>query len=135
MKVVEGQDQIGCIKLKEGSPMIRCYCKKCGTPLGADMDKAPLVLLYNNLIQGGGVIYLPHQVLNFASAPSGTRSYDSKTVVTQGLLAPYFIIRVICRVILGLIMNKGEGGLAGRNLQLATIPVGKDKIEILQKED
>ena len=147
IKVIKGQKDIGYVRLHSSSksPMIRCYCKKCGTPLGADIDSTPLLLLYANLIinddkDGSMPIYLPHLVLNYGSAASETvRPYDRETVVRNGIFAPYFILRAIARLILGLIMNKGtttsdeDCGLLLGSLASSTkdkIPIGIDKIKI-----
>ena len=157
VKVIKGQKDIGYVRLHSSSksPMIRCYCKKCGTPLGADIDSTPLLLLYANLIindkDGNMPIYLPHLVLNYGSSKtksssdgSTVRPYDRETIVRQGIFAPYFILRAIARLILGLIMNKGStstneesddggcgllvGGLASSTKD--KIPIGIDKIKI-----
>lgn len=89
VNIIQGRDKVGSVKLRENSFLIRCYCQECGTALGAETSL--IVLLYSQLISGGNMpVYLPNVVLNFASAIPGTRPYDKRTTVRQGMLAPCF---------------------------------------------
>jgi hypothetical protein len=117
---------IAAVKLHTDTVMIRCHCKVCGTPLGADIGPGPVVLLYSKLLTDYDTVFLPSLVLNMASALPGTRAYDRNTIVRQGLGAPWFIFRVVSRMLLGFIMGKGVGGLL--NGDYANVPVGMDKI-------
>jgi hypothetical protein len=133
--VTKGSDMIAAVKLHTDTVMIRCHCKICGTPLGADIGPGPVVLLYSKLLTDYDTVFLPSLVLNMASALPGTRAYDRNTIVRQGLGAPWFIFRVVSRsiifrvvsrMLLGFIMGKGVGGLL--NGDYANVPVGMDKI-------
>jgi len=139
--VSKGKDCIGAIKLyehsrREHSPMVRCYCTQCGTPLGADLTVGPVTLLYPQLITGGTTmpIFLPNLVFNYASAVKGTRPYYSQVSVRNGFGAPKFIMQVILRVIWGHIMGKVNGGLLD-GVDYSSVPVGIDKIKVDPKKD
>ena len=75
-------------------------------------------------------VYLPNVVLNYASAIPGTRPYDKRTTVRQGMLAPLFLLRVLTRVLLGLLFGKNTGGLLqhGDDDAFKNIPVGLESI-------
>lgn len=120
--VAKGEQHIESVKLhSDNTPMARCFCRLCETPLGADIVVAPVTLLYHGLL-GDYNIFLPTLVLNFASAPSSVRPYSRHTTVRRGLAAPWFFFRVVARVILGFIFQKGSGGLLEN--QYDAIPVG-----------
>lgn len=133
--VVEGKNKIQAIRLRDGAPLIRCYCQECGTPLGAEFSKGPIMLLYSKFILGENMpLYLPNLVLNYASAPrKTTRAYDSHTTVRKGMLAPVFILRVIGRVFIGFLFRKGKGGILDANGDYDSVPVGLDAIGKLVK--
>jgi hypothetical protein len=128
--VIKGRDKIGTVKLRKDSFLIRCYCKECGTALGA--ETSPIVLLYLQFISGDDStmpVYLPNVVLNYASSPaSGTRPYDKRTTVRRGLLAPLFLLRALTRVLLGLLFGKNTGGLLQHYHDTSNIPVGLESI-------
>ena len=127
--VVAGRDRLGAVRLHKGSHMIRCYCQNCGTPLGAEIiAPAPVLLLYRDMLWDYDIVFLPKLVLNMASALPRSRSYDRCTTVRQGLFAPVFLLRVLARVVLGLLFGKGQGGLLEG--EYANIPVGLDKVVI-----
>lgn len=128
--VVKGHDKIGRVKLREESFLIRCFCQECGTALGAETMSGPIVLLYSQFISGKEMpVYLPNVVLNFASASTNTRPYDKRTTVRQGMVAPLFLVRVLTRVLLGVLFHKNTGGLLLQdNDDTSIIPVGLESI-------
>lgn len=128
VRFIRGQDAISSVKLTEKTPLVRCYCGECGTPLGADFSMGPIVLLYSKFISGNNMpLYLPNLVLNYASAPAETtRPYDTHTTVRQGLMAPMFLIRVLSRMLLGFLFGKGKGGLLQNTYD--SVPVGLEMI-------
>jgi hypothetical protein len=131
--VTKGKEFIGSIKLYGWSPMVRCYCTQCGTPLGADIAPAPVALLHPQLISGGTLpMYFPRVVINHASALEGTRPYCRETSVRSGAAAPWFFFRVFFRVILGLLLGKGKGGFLMN--EYASVPVGIDHIQKNEKK-
>lgn len=138
LEVSRGKEYIGSVKLHEttyeASPMARCYCTQCGTPLGADLLVGPVTLLYPQLISSDTFpMFLPRVVLNYASALEGTRPYCRAVSVRRGLGAPWFVINVFGRVILGLLLRKTKGGLLGGDF--STILVGIDKIQIVEGDN
>jgi hypothetical protein len=121
IKVVKGKDSIESVRLRKGSHVVRCYCKKCKTPLGMDIAAGPVSLLMAQLIQEPYPIFLPSLVLNLRSAEPGQRPYGRETSVRQGLFAPWFMIRVVARVLLGFFFGKGQGGLLQNDYSKASI--------------
>ena len=132
--VIKGERNIGYCKVKDETPLIRCYCKECGTPMGADITFGPVVLLYSNLIHGARMpLYLPNLVLNYASAPpESTRPYDRRVTVRKGLFCPIFLVRTITRVLLGFLMGKGNGGFLQNNYD--SVPLGFNTIDAKKRK-
>ena len=127
VQVVAGRTAIGSVRLKENSLMIRCFCLKCGTPLGADVGPGPVVLIDNTFLSTGfDTVFLPSLVLNMASALPECKSYDRRTTVRQGLFAPVFFLRAVARILLGFLFGKGKGGFLENDY--SSVPVGIDTI-------
>eukprot|EP00540_Astrosyne_radiata_P022459 CAMPEP_0116866878 /NCGR_PEP_ID=MMETSP0418-20121206/26308_1 /TAXON_ID=1158023 /ORGANISM="Astrosyne radiata, Strain 13vi08-1A" /LENGTH=122 /DNA_ID=CAMNT_0004502631 /DNA_START=31 /DNA_END=399 /DNA_ORIENTATION=- len=98
--------------------MIRCWCTKCQTPLGIEVEIGPQQLIVReNEEESPLPDYKPQAVLNFASARPGTkRSLHENIMVRDGTFAPLFLLRGIVRIILGILLLKGgnpPGGLLG----------------------
>ena len=128
LKVVRGRGHIGSMKIREDTVLVRCYCRQCMTPLGAEVIGCPVILLYADLIRGENYpIFLPRLVLNFGSAGRGSRPYDRNTVVRQGLGAPWFYCRVVARILLGFLFGKDGPAILNGNYESA--PLGIESIQ------
>jgi hypothetical protein len=131
IQLAEGSRQhVGAVKLTPGTFNIRCYCRRCGTPLGCQATSpVPVVGIYRQLLEsdrggeqegsGAGAtaplpVFLPSLVLYFARALPGTRPYGGCAVVRDGFAAPLFIlVGVLGRVAAGLAFGKGGAASAG----------------------
>jgi hypothetical protein len=135
--VVRGSEHVGAVKLTAASRHIRCYCRRCGTPLGVQAtNPVPVVLLYHQCLTGDELpVYLPSLVLNFDSALPGTRRYGGSAVVRRGKLAPWLIVRAVGRVVLGFAFGKSVNGLLPPGRDESTIAVGLESIEIDKAKD
>lgn len=107
----KGRDAIRGVRLYKGSPLVRTYCGKCGTPLGADVTVAPICLLNEALLSSYSVEFLPSLVLGYKQALPGTRPYARTVVVKQQNFGPIFLFKSILRMLLGLLLGKGRGGM------------------------
>lgn len=137
VSVVHGNEFIQGVRLHENSHMVRIYCTKCGTALGAEgYGSVPILLLYSQFVTGHNMpIYLPSLVLNFASAPvETTRRYDTHTTVRQGMLGPVFLVRVVLRVVVGLLFGKGNGG-GFLECNYENVTLGLESIETTNKQE
>lgn len=127
VSVIKGKEQIGSVRLRKNTPLVRCYCKKCQTPLGAEIDSGPILLLYADLIQAPYPIFLPSLVLFFSKSDKA-RQYASSVVVRQGLIAPLFLLRVLGRVLLGFLLGKNQGGMLENDYSQTVIGLPLDGI-------
>ena len=99
---------IGAIKLRENTPLVRVYCKDCGTPIGAQIPSAGICLVYDQVLTKYSVCFLPSIVLGFKERlVSVTKPYSTTSItVRQSNFGFIFLCRVISRVILGLLLGK-----------------------------
>ena len=129
--ILQGLEHVGVLKLTGKTPCIRCYCRRCHTPLGLQADLEPLTIvgIYAHVLTDYPLVFLPRLVLNVDSATPGVRRYGGVgIVVRRGMLAPLFIVRAMGRVLLGLLLNKGGPGLLGGAASRGAIPVGVESI-------
>lgn len=125
LTLVRGRDAIRAVRLFDGSPMVRTYCGKCGTPLGADLRDVPITLLYEPLLRYS-VVFLPTVVLAFREAEAGTRRYVRTVAVRSRNYGPVFLWRVIQRILLGLALGKKGEGMLDNNFD--GVPIGLETI-------
>ena len=99
---------IGAIKLRENTPLVRVYCRICGTPIGAQIPSAGICLVYDQVLTNYSVCFLPSIVLGFKERLIPvTKPYSTTSVtVRQSNFGFIFLCRVISRVILGLLLGK-----------------------------
>jgi hypothetical protein len=99
---------IGAVKIREGTPLLRIYCKECGTPIGAQVPAVGVCLVYEQVLKQYPICFLPSLVLGYKDRLLGkTKPYSSSSVtVRQSTFGFIFLCRVIGRVILGLILGK-----------------------------
>ncbi|KAL3902986.1 MAG: hypothetical protein SGARI_005582 [Bacillariaceae sp.] len=128
VKLTKGRDAIQGVRLYKQSPMLRTYCGKCGTPLGADVTVAPICLLNEALIKYS-VEFLPALVLGFKQALPGTKPYARTVVVKQQNFGPIFMCKTILRLLLGLLFGKGRGGFLENSYEQG-FPVGLVTLKI-----
>lgn len=121
--VVQGQDKVGAVKLKENTPVVRLYCKECGTPLGAEITVAPIILLYQKLITKGP-IYLPTLVLGRKWAPPEARNYAGNAIVKYHNYGFIFLLKVMGRVFLGMLFGKNGPAMLHNADSYKSVPVG-----------
>jgi hypothetical protein len=135
--VTQGSEPIGTIRLSPKTAAIRLYCRRRGTPLGTQaVNPVPIVLLNSQLLSGDDLpVFLLSLVLNLDSALPGTRHYGGCTVVRRGVLAPWFLVRVISRMLLGLTFGKAGQGLMPPDQDENVIAVGIESIEVAKTKD
>jgi hypothetical protein len=143
VEIVQGESDVGALKLRNGTLSIRLYCRRCGTPLGLQASHpVPIIGIYHHLLRSRGdyeggelPVVLPWLVFNYDSALPGTRPYGGCAVVKRGMLAPLFIIRVIGRILLGLAFSKSGNGLLAQDVDVDSIPLGLESIAVSKKKD
>ena len=151
---------IGAVKLRKDTPLIRIYCKDCGTPIGAQVPAGGISLVYEQVLKDYDICFLPTLVLGFKDRiKSVTKPYSTTTVtVRQSNFGFIFLCRVICRVVLGLVLGKKvpttaddysnddinkendrsskiRPGLWPFDFETSTIPVGVESINSVSATD
>jgi hypothetical protein len=127
--VTKGREYIGGVKLNEKTPMVRLFCKECGTPLGAEITMGPVLLLYSKLITKGP-IYLPKLVLGSKWAPPEARAYAGDAIVKYYNFGFIFMLKVMGRVFLGFLLGKGAGPtMLDNNDGYQSVPVGFETVK------
>ena len=124
--ITKGHDQIRAVKLRDDTPLIRLYCAACGTPLGAQVVHAPVVLLYHDLLTQGP-IYLPTLVLGRKWAPPAARPYAT-AVHRYYNFGFFFLLKVVGRVLLGFLWGNKDGPGLLEASAYDTVPVGLGSI-------
>lgn len=128
ISVVQGQENIQGVKLKDSTPMVRLYCNECGTPLGAELTIGPIVLLYQKLITKGP-IYMPKLVLGRKWAPPEARPYAGDAVVKHLNFGFFFLLKAFGRAILGFVLGKKGPGMLNDTDSYASIQVGFHRVK------
>jgi hypothetical protein len=95
-----------------------------------------MVILYPQLLSGNDLpVYLPSLVLNMNSALPGTRPYSGCAIVRRGMVGPWFLFRVIGRMLVGLAFGKTGNGFLPPDKDEQAIAVGMDAIEVAKTKD
>lgn len=131
--VTQGQDKIKGVRLFDCSPFARLYCQDCGTPLGAEVIRAPFVLLYPKLITKGPE-YVPTMVLGHKWAPPDARPYVG-IPVRENPFGVLFVFKLIGRALLGLLFGKVGPAMLNNTDNYSSIPVGVATIPAIKKKE
>lgn len=131
--VTKGQDKIKGVRLTKCTQIVRLYCQDCGTPLGAEVMRAPFVLLYAKLITKGPK-YVPTLVLGRKWAPPEAEPYIG-IPVKEYPLGFFFVVKLISRALLGLLFGKVGPAMLNDTDNYSSIPVGLASIPANKKTE
>jgi hypothetical protein len=100
--------------MKEGSPLVRFSTSCCHTPIGFSsdaMESFPFFVVYTNLLSfvGGKDFCSRGFRLNIENVPKDKRYWqDDKSTVVSETVPLSFILRLMSRMMYGLLMGKNK---------------------------